>query len=173
MEKSNEECLADIENSITRLTKMQGCAFRLLSVLRKTVHLFEARVAALTLITVSLEAYRQHGNRFLAFTFGAITVFGGSASLLALYFATEDPTFIRMSTVLFVLFFVLLILAVLEYRQMNSLLREAKKETILAKEITDAAKEEGVSLDEELAQVLAAWKKLVPDDLVSEHKPED
>ena len=173
MQKSTEERLADIESTISRLTKMQGCVFRLLLVLRKTVHVFEARVATSTLMTLSLESYRQHGNRFLAFTFGAITAFGGSASLLALYYAKQDSDFIGISAVLSVLFFVLLIFAVLEYRQMNSELRKAKKETAQAKEVIDAVREKGVTLDEELAQVLTEWKELVPDDLVNEPKSED
>jgi len=170
MQKSIEERLGDIESGITRLTKMQGCVFRLLLVLRKTIRVFEARVATSTLMTLSLESYRQHGNRFLAFTFGAMTALGGSASLLALYYAKQDSDFIRISTALLVLSFVLLIFAVLEYRQMNSELREAKKETTQAKELIDAAREDGVALNEELAQVLAEWKELFPDDSVSEPK---
>ena len=173
MKKPTEERLSEIENNITKLTKMQGCVFRLLLVLRKTVHVFEARVATSTLMTLSLESYRQHGNRFLAFTFGAITAIGGGASLLALYYSNQDSDFIRISTVLFILCFVLFIFAVLEHRQMNSELREAKKETTQAKEVVDAAREEALALDEELAQVLAEWKELVPDDSVSEPKSEE
>lgn len=165
MQKPTNEHLADIKSDISRLNKMQGCVFRLLLVLRKRAYVFEARVASSTLITVSLESYHQHGNRFLAFTFGGITVFGGSASLLALYFATQESAFIRMSIVLFVLFFVLLIFAVLDYRQMNSQLQEARKATTQAKEVADAASEEAVALNGELEQVLAEWKELVPDDL--------
>ena len=168
MQKPIEERLGDIESDIARLTKMQGYVFRLLLLLRKTVHLFEARVATSDLITTSRESYHQSENHFLVLMFGGITAVGVAASLLALYFATLRSVFIYTSAVLFILCFVLFILGFLEYRYIKSQIRKAKEKTAQTKEVINTIKEGEATLDEELARVLAKWKELVPDDLVSE-----
>ena len=173
MQKSTEERLADIESNINRLTKMESCVFKALLILRKTVQLFETRESTSTSVIVSLESYRQHGNRFLALIFGAITVMAFGTSMLALYFATLNSNLIVMFIVCFVLFFVLFLFGFLEYRSANSQYREGKKELTQTKEIIDIVRKEEAVLDDALAQVVAEWKKLIPDDLVSEPKSEE
>ena len=173
MKKSAEERLTDIEGGITRLTKMQGYLLRALIILHKTSAFFGRSERSLTEFRESLEFYHRHRDRFLALVFGAIAVLSLGTSTMALYFTTQNSNFIVMFIVCFILFFVLLFLGVSEYRHANSEFQIATQKLTQAGEVVDIVGKEVAASNEELAQVVAEWKELVPDDLVSEAKSED
>ena len=173
MKKSTEERLADIESGITRLNKMQGCVFEALLILHKTSALLGRSEQSLTEAKRSLESAHRRGGRFLVLMFGAIAVMSLATSTISLYFTTLNSNFIVMSIVCFILFFVLLFFGFLEYRRANRQFQVAEQKLTQAEEVVDIVREEVVASDEDLAQVGAEWKKLVPDDLVSEPKSED
>jgi Ca2+/Na+ antiporter len=175
MQKSIEERLTDIENGITRLTKMEGCVFGALLILHKTSALFITSEQSLTEAKVSLEFYHRHGDRFLALMFGAIAVLSLAYSAMALYFTTLNSLFMVMFILCFILFLVLLSFGGKEYHHANSQFRVAEQKLTQAKEVIDTVREEVVASDKELAQIVAEWKELtpVPDDVVSKPKLED
>jgi len=173
MKKSNEERLTDIGSSITRLAKMQGCVFKALLILHKTSGLFGKSEQFFTEANVSLESYHRHGDRSLTLMFGAIAVMGIATSMLAVYFTTLNSNFVVMSTVCFISFFILLFFGFLEHRHANSQFQIARRALTEAKEIVVIVRETVAASDKDMTHVVAEWKELVPDDLVSEPKLED
>jgi len=173
MQKSIEERLADIESGITRLTKMQNYVLRVLLILHKTSALLGRSEQSITEAKRSLESAHRRGDRFLVLMFGAIAVMSLATSTISLYFTTLDSNFIVMSIVCFILFFVLLLFGFLEYRRENRQFQVAEQKLTQAEEVVDIVGKEVAASDEDLAQVVAEWKELVLDDLVSEPKSED
>jgi hypothetical protein len=173
MQKSNEERLADIENSINRLTKMQGYMFRTLLILRKTVHLFEARQATGTSALVSMESRHRRRDRSLMFLFGGLTAISVANSIFSIDFTALDFTAKFVLGTFYTLGVICFILACLEYYWVESQSREATQELTRTKEVLDVAREEDTALEDEMARILAGWKELFPDDLASEPRPED
>jgi uncharacterized membrane protein len=169
MQESNDKRLTDIESSITRLAKMQGCVFGAVLNLHETSKLFQRREAISTSAVISLESGSQHRDHFLAFVFGALGVLSLTLSAFALYFVTQVSSAAIMSLVSLVLVFVLFFFAALEHRQANREFRTAAKET---EEAIETIRKEEAALDHELDQMVTLWNKLVPDDLVSESRSE-
>jgi uncharacterized membrane protein len=148
MQKSIEERLGDLESGISKLTKMQGSVFKALSVLHKT------------LSTVSTKSTNQDSFFvLLPLLFGIAALASFVCSLFSLYLVTHDIGF-KVFGIVFGVFGILLVSIYYPTRRsVNRQLRETKK--------TMAA------LEDDFAQVVAEWKKLAPDDLVSEPKSED
>lgn len=173
MQKSIEERLADIESGITRLTKMQGCVLKVLLILDKKSSVIKRSEGAFTLSKESIESSHRSKDRLYIFFFGVISAMAFTTSVFSLYHATQDM-FFRVFTIVFgVLTLVLVLLMLLQYRRSSSQSREAEKVSAQSGEYLASAGKEEEALDAELAQALAEWKELVPDDLVSEHKSED
>lgn len=173
MKKSTEERLADIESGITRLTKMQGCVFNVLLILHNMASLIEKSELALNSGEVSLESINQIMNRSIVFMFGAMSLMGVSVSMTSLYLITQELAFRVVTIVVSVFAVVLGIYAVSQYRRASSQIRVARKTFAQRGEDLASTKEEAKALDAKLAQALAEWKELVPDDLVTESKSED
>jgi hypothetical protein len=167
MQKSIEERLADIESSITRMTKMQGCMLRVLLILHKTSLLFGRSERSLTEVEQSLESTDRGMDRFLVLFFGAITMLGLATSMLSLYFATMDATARVLSIVFSILALVWFILGFLEYRRVRSQFRGAKKKLTQTEEVVESIEKEVAAANDNLAQIVAEWKELVPDDLAT------
>lgn len=170
MQKPTEERLADIESGITRITKMQGCVFRALLILHRISSLFGTSEQSLTGVEESLGFAHRRMDRSLVLMFGAIAVVGIATSMSSLYFATLDRAFRVMSAVCFISVFGFFFLSFLEYRRANSQFQVAEQKLTRTKEVVDIVRQEVAASDEELRQVVAEWKELVPNDLVSESK---
>jgi uncharacterized membrane protein len=149
---------------------MQGCVFGAVLNLPEMSKLFQRREAISTSAVISLESASRHRDRFLAFVFGAIAVLSLAFSAFALYFVTLVSSGIVMSIVCFILIFVLFFFAVLEHRQAKREFQASVKET---EEDTEIIREEEAALNYDLAQIVALWNELVPDDSASEPKSED
>ena len=170
MQKSTEERLTDIESGITRLVKTQGYVLRSLFILHKQSVLFTRSERSLTEFDESLGFAHRRMDRSLVLMFGAIAVVGIATSMSSLYFATLDRAFRVMSAVCFISVFGFFFLSFLEYRRANSQFQIATQKLTEAKEVVERVGEQVAASDEELGRVVAEWKELVPDDLVSESK---
>jgi len=175
MQKSNEERLADIESSITRLVMAQGYVLRSLLILHNISVSFTRSERSLTEFKESLESARQRADRSLVLMFGAITMMGVAASMVALYYATQRSSYLVISIVSFISVFVLIFFGVLESRRSNSQFQIAEQKLTQTENIVDRVGEEVAASDKELEQIVAEWKELipVPDDLESGPKSED
>lgn len=173
MQKSIDKRLADIESDITRFTKTQGCVFNVLLILYKMSSLVSRSEQAVVLGEVSLESANQIMNRSIVFVFGAMTLMGVSASMAALYFATRNPNFGVLAIACGIFALAASIYAVLQGRRAGGQLRVTRKISAQSGEDLAIAKKKAEALDDKLAQALADWKELIPDDLVSESKSED
>lgn len=168
MKRSTDERLADIESSITRLTKMQDCMFHVLLTLHKASSLINRAERAVNFFEASIESINQSINHSLVFMFGAWTLMGIAVSMSFSFSATQRVTF-RVTTIgLGVVALVLGIYAVLQYRRASSQIQEAKKKLTQTYEVFESLGKEGTTVDDALAQALAEWKELASDDLVSE-----
>ncbi len=168
MQKSTEERLADIENGITRLIRIQRYVPRMLIILQRISGAFIESELSITELKMYLESYHRHGDRFLAFMFGAIAAMSLGTSTIALYFATMNSNFIGMFTVCFILFFVLLFFGFREYRREKSEHQEFEQTFAKHQRAIDRIEERLEELTDDLAQIVDEWNELVPDDLVSE-----
>lgn len=173
MQKSIEGRLTDIESGITRLTKMQGCVFGVLLILHKTSVLIERSERAMPSVKESLEPVHRGTDRPLVFMFGGVAALGVAISMASLYLATLNFGFKVLSVVFPILALVLLLYSFFDSRQTSSQLRGAHKIQAQTAEDFKSAEKEKAAIDDDLEQVLAEWKELVPDDLVSEPKSED
>lgn len=175
MQKSNEERLADIESGITRLVRTQGYVLRSLFILHKQSVSFTRSERSLTQFKESLESAHQRMDRSLVLMFGAITMMGVAASMVALYYATQRSSYIVVSIVSFISVFVLIFFGVLESRRSDKQLQAAEQKLTQTENVVDRVGEEIAASNKELAEIVAEWKELtaVPDDLASEPKSED
>lgn len=170
MQKSIEERLADIESGITRLTKMQGCMLNALLLMEETSMLIRRTELSVTSAKESLKSINQGMDRFIVLFFGAITMLGIATSMLSLYLVTLDFTARVLSIVFPILALVCFFLGFLEYRRASSQIRVTRKTFAQRGEDSASTREEAKAIDDALAQILAEWKELVPDDLVSESR---
>lgn len=173
MKKSNEERLTDIESGITRLTKMQDCVFNMLLVLDKMSKLISRAERSVYYLNESTEFTSQVVSSAFAYMFGAVTTMGISISLFALYFATKDLLFRALGIGSIALTLLLLFFVVRSNRHAGSQLKTTKSKLRQTMEQIQSAEEEVSELDDTLTQIVAEWKKLVPDDLVSKPKSEE
>jgi Flp pilus assembly protein TadB len=174
MKKSIEERLADIESNITRLTKMQNCVFNLLQAQHKISTFMSETEWSMSSLKQSVESVSQNEDYSLRFMFGALTAMGIALSMTVVYSTTEDFVAGILSLMSFALAVVLFFLSVRYDRRVRSQRKTFfQKEWPEAQEQTQRVKEEAAALDDALAQVVAEWKKLIPDDLASEPKSED
>ena len=176
MKKSTEERLANIQSDVIKLIKMQSHIFRVLSIVRKTVRLFEAREASATAALVSTESYHRLMNRSWVFIFGALTAISVANSVFAI--SSIDFTALDFNTkFVLITFYILGVIcfafAGSDYYRARSQSGEVKQELSRIKEVIDVAREEEKTIKDELARVLAEWKELVPDDSVNESKSEN
>jgi uncharacterized membrane-anchored protein len=167
MQKSTEERLADIESGITRLTKMQGCVLEVLLVMQKTSMLLRRTERALTSVEGSLEPAERDMDRFLVLFFGSMTMLAIAISLSVVNSATPNFSARVLSIVFSILALAFFIIGFFEYRRASGRVREAKKKLTQTDEVLESAEEEATALGDDLAQVSAEWKKLVPDDLAT------
>lgn len=167
MQKTIEERLADIESSLTRLTKMQGCVFGALLILHKTSALFGRSERALTSVEESLEPIHRGMDRYLIFMFGGITMLGVAISMTSLYLVTLDFVFKVLSIVFSILTLVSFFFGFWEYSQVRRQHQEAKRKLTQAGEVLVGVEKEVAATDNDLAQVLAEWKELALDELVN------
>jgi len=170
MKKPTEEHLADIESGITKLIQAQGCILRSLFILHKQSILFTRSERSLTEFKESLESAHRRMDRSLVSMFGAVTVIGIGASMLALYYATRHSSFMITSIGCFISVFVLIFFGFLDYRRSNSQFQAAEQKLTQTENIVDGVGEEIAASTKELAQIVAEWKELFPDDSVSEPK---
>ena len=173
MKKTTEERLANIESDISRLTKMQGCMFKVLLILHKMSSVIKRSEGAFTLSKESIESAHRSKDRSYIFFFGVISATAFTTSVFSLYRATQDMFFRVFAIVFGILTLVLVLLTFSQYRRSSSQSREAEKISAQSGEYLASAGKEEEALDAELAQALAEWKELVPDDSVSEPKWED
>lgn len=173
MKKSNEERLADIECSITRLTKMHDCVFKVLSIQHKVFKLFEKREEAFNSSVLTIESAQRRVDRSLIFAFGGLGAAGVVASISSASSGTKDFVDITLLAFFYILAAVSFFYGVSEYRGGRNKVQEMRMEFMRAGEFVQGARKEKMVLDNELAQVEAEWRELVPDDLVSEPKSED
>lgn len=170
MQKSTEERLADIESGVTRLTKMQACVYEILRAQHKISTFIINQGGSLSSLEQSAESVHQIRNYSLTFMFGTIAALGISASMTATYPVTKD----LLTGILGLSFWVLsLVFFVFSFRYHRLANRESKKiNAVLSqkREKSQSVREEAASLDEALAQALAEWEELVPDDSISEFK---
>ena len=171
MKKSTEERLADIEGGITRLTKMQGCVFNVLLTLDKISMLIRRAERSTSSLEESVEFTSQAMDDSFRFMFGTITTLGITISITALYLVTKDFLLIVLIIICFALTGSFFFLSVRYNRRAKSQRKTFfRREWPQAREQSRSDKEEAAALDDVLAQVLAEWKELSPDDLVSESK---
>ena len=173
MQKSTEERLAGIESSITRLTKMQGCVFNVLLVMHKISTLISRTEWYMSSLKESVESTSQNMGYAITFMFGTIAMMGITVSMSTLYSATKDFSFMVLCIACFALTVFFLFLAFRYNRRASSQRKTSERELLQAREQAQSDKGEAAALDDALAQALAEWKELVPDDLVSEPKSED
>jgi len=173
MKKPTEERLADIESGIAKLTKMQSCVFNMLLALHKISALISRTEWATSSLKESVESASQNMNYALTFMFGTIAMIGIIGSMIALYLTTKDFFFRVLSIASLALAVFFLFLAFRYNRRASSQRKTFETELLQAREQAQSAKEEAVALDGALAQVLAEWKEIAPDNLVSEPKSED
>lgn len=173
MEKSMEERLAGIEDSITRLTKMQGCVFGVLLILHKTSTLFRKGEWSTRLLEGYVESSSRDVEYSLTFMFGAIATTGITLSMTAVYSTTGNFLSGVLSLVFFALTVFCLFLAFRYNRRASSERKTFWAQLPQAREQSQNVKEEAAALDDAMAQLLAEWKKLVPNDRVAEPKSGD
>lgn len=173
MQKSIEERLSDIESDITRLTKMQGCVFNMLVFLRKASVLGEKLEQTIALVKASGETYRWREGHGMALLFGGVAMASLAISIHVL-FPTAQDSGLRLSTLVFFSIAVAFILFSLwEFYEAWRQDRVTKKYLTQVEEDLACIRESAPALNDTLSRVLAEWKALVPDDLVSEPKSED
>ena len=173
MEKTTEERLADIESGISRLTKMQGCMFNVLLILDKATSLSDRAERAVSSFEIPLSSVTDIANTSVVFMFGAFTMIGLSFALSSLYLTTQELAFRILAIVTGIVALALGIFAIFGHRTAKSQIKELKKKSTQTKEDYESFKKEAKALDAELAQALAEWKELFPDDLASEPKSKD
>ena len=168
MQKSTEERLANIESSITRLTKMQDCVFKALLILHKTFELFEKREEAFDSVVLSMKSAHRRMDRSLPFMVGSIGILGFIASMYFENSATMDFIIRVMLILIGIAALALFFYGLSQFHRARSEFQEIKMELTQKGEVVPGAREEKRTLDDELAQVEAEWKELVPDELISE-----
>jgi len=173
MQKSIEERLADIENGVTRLTKMQACAYDTLRTQHKVSTFIMDHDWSLSSLERSVDSASQVTNYALTFMFGTIAALGISASMSASYSVTKDLLTGILGLAFWVLSVVFFFFSFRYHRLANRQHKTINTELLQKREKSQSVKEEAAALDYALDQVLAEWKELVPDDMVSEPKSED
>ena len=173
MKKPTEGRLADIESGITKLTKMQGRMFNVFLILHKMSSVTKRSEGAFTLSKESIESAHRSKDRLYIFFFGVISATAFTTSIFSLYFVTQNILYRVFAIVFGVLTLLLILLTFSQYRRSSSQSREAEKISAQSGEYLASAGKEEEALDAELAQALAEWKELFPDDLASEPKSED
>lgn len=173
MKKPNEERLSDIENGISRLIKMQDRMFNVLLILDKTTSLIDRAEQVASSFEIPLYTVTHTVNTSIVFMFGALTMIGLSVALSSLHITTQELAFKVVAIVIGIFALALGIYAILQYRSASSQIQGIKKKATQTEEVFDRFKKESAALDDALAQALAKWKELVPDDSVSEPKSED
>jgi predicted ABC-type exoprotein transport system permease subunit len=152
---------------------MQGRMFNVLLILHKMSSVLKRSEGAFTLSKESIESAHRSKDRLYIFFFGVISATAFTTSVFSLYRATQDMFFRVFAIVFGVLTLVLVLVTFLQYRSTNSQFREAEKISAQSGEYLASAIKEEEALDAELAQALAEWKELFPNDLASEPKSED
>ncbi len=173
MQKSIKERLTDIESDIIRLTKMQGCVFNMLVFLRKASVLIERLEQTFALVRASGETYRWRANIGMALLFGGVAMASLAISIDVLFPTAQDSS-LRVLTL--VLFFIAVALFPFSFWEIYEALRQdraTKKYLNQMDEDLALIREGAPAINDTLTRVLAEWKQLVPDDLVSEPNSKD
>lgn len=168
MQKTIEERLADIDSSLTRLTKMQGCVFGVLLVLDNISTLGKRTEWSTRSLEESVESISRNVDYSLRFIFGTLATLGITISTSALYSTTKDFLLAVLSILSLALTGVLFFFAVRYDRRASSQRKTFHSELLQTREQSQSLKEQAVALNDTLAQIIATWRELVPHDLASE-----
>ena len=170
MQKSVEERIAALESGINRVVKMQTCVFKLVQAEHRISTFINQREWDATSLKDSVESTHQYMNYSLTFMFGGVATWGISFSMLYAYSTTHNLVASVMTILTFIVGCISYFLAV-RYNRLANRQRETTMNEFRQAQSLNVT-EQAAALDNELTQVLAEWKELVPDDSASEPESE-
>lgn len=166
MKEPDEERLANIESSITRLANMQSCVYSLLRLVYSRSCLSDSIERKMASVEWHLVWHRIESDTALALFMGGIGAVGVAVGLLAVSAVTQGLAVRVAWIVASLLAIVLLAFAASRWSHGRGYLRDAERSCTEPDDYWEIRKKEAAALDQALTQIKTDWERLntIPDE---------